>query len=78
MYVTTVTRKHDCDIYAEDTRTSKKLLNHYEVTTTLKSYHAFNEHKILQSIVKELQEGKSIALISDAGTPGISDPGFLF
>ena len=64
-------------ILAEDTRTSQKLLKHYEIKKPLKSYHSFNEHKAIQSIINELQSGKVIALISDAGTPGISDPGFL-
>ena len=64
-------------ILAEDTRTSKKLLVHYEIETPLRSYHAFNEHASLQGIIDRLQNGETIALISDAGTPGISDPGFL-
>lgn len=64
-------------ILAEDTRTSKVLLQHYGVTTKLESFHQHNEHKRLNSIIKELQHGAQIAQISDAGTPGISDPGFL-
>ncbi|MCB0645012.1 MAG: 16S rRNA (cytidine(1402)-2'-O)-methyltransferase [Saprospiraceae bacterium] len=64
-------------IYAEDTRTSGKLLKHYDIATPLRSYHSFNEHKIVDQIIKELSGGLKIALISDAGTPGISDPGFL-
>ncbi|MBK7690515.1 MAG: 16S rRNA (cytidine(1402)-2'-O)-methyltransferase [Bacteroidetes bacterium] len=64
-------------ILAEDTRTSKVLLNHYEITTPLWSYHQHNEHRVLEKLVQEMVSGKSIALISDAGTPGISDPGFL-
>ena len=64
-------------ILAEDTRTSKKLLNTYDIDTPLKSYHAHNEHQILEGIVAQIKEGQSVALISDAGTPGISDPGFL-
>lgn len=64
-------------IYAEDTRTSGHLLKHYNIDTPMRSYHNFNEHKIAESIVKELQSGVEIALISDAGTPSISDPGFL-
>lgn len=64
-------------ILAEDTRTSKKLLNHYKITTPLKAYHAHNEHYILNNIISELEHGKNMALISDAGTPGVSDPGFL-
>lgn len=64
-------------ILAEDTRTSQKLLKHYDIDNVLWSFHAFNEHKALNNIVQQLLSGKSIALISDAGTPGISDPGFL-
>ncbi|MBK6362315.1 MAG: 16S rRNA (cytidine(1402)-2'-O)-methyltransferase [Saprospiraceae bacterium] len=64
-------------ILAEDTRTSGTVLKHYEITTPVSSYHAFNEHKVLFSILSKLKEGKKIALITDAGTPGISDPGFL-
>ena len=64
-------------ILAEDTRTSKKLLQAYEIQTPLAPFHAFNEHKALEKYVGELNEGRNIALITDAGTPGISDPGFL-
>lgn len=64
-------------ILAEDTRTSKKLLDKYEISTRLESFHAHNEHKRLESIVERLSAGEEMALISDAGTPGISDPGFL-
>ena len=64
-------------ILAEDTRTSKKLLSHYGISTPLRSFHAFNEHHVTESYVKELAAGVTISLISDAGTPGISDPGFL-
>ena len=64
-------------ILAEDTRTSGKLLKHFEITTKQVSYHQFNEHKILSSLVEKLLNGDSMALITDAGTPGISDPGFL-
>jgi 16S rRNA (cytidine1402-2'-O)-methyltransferase len=64
-------------ILAEDTRTSKKLLNHYQIETPLRSYHAFNEHQTTTEIIKLLQNDQKVALISDAGTPGISDPGFL-
>ena len=64
-------------ILAEDTRTSGKLLQHYEINTPLQSHHMHNEHKTLEGIVKKLQSGSVIALISDAGTPAISDPGFL-
>lgn len=68
----------ECDyILAEDTRTSGKLLKHYEIATKQRSYHIFNEHKVLAPILADLKEGKSVALISDAGTPAISDPGFL-
>ncbi len=64
-------------ILAEDTRTSKKLLQHYEIETPLRSYHAHNEHKILDELVVQLSNGQNFALITDAGSPGISDPGFL-
>jgi len=64
-------------ILAEDTRTSGNLLKHYEIETPKAPYHQFNEHKVLESIIKRLQGGKTMALITDAGTPGISDPGFL-
>jgi 16S rRNA (cytidine1402-2'-O)-methyltransferase len=64
-------------VLAEDTRTSSKLLNHYGVIRPLSSYHQHNEHKVLQHIVNQLLEGKKIALLTDAGTPGISDPAFL-
>ncbi|MDT8346180.1 MAG: 16S rRNA (cytidine(1402)-2'-O)-methyltransferase [Flavobacteriaceae bacterium] len=64
-------------IYAEDTRTSSKLLKHYSIDTPLQAYHMHNEHKIYTRVLATLEEGRSVALISDAGTPGISDPGFL-
>ena len=64
-------------ILAEDTRVSGKLLKHIEINTKMQSYHMHNEHKILKSIVDKLKSGLEIALISDAGTPAISDPGFL-
>lgn len=64
-------------ILAEDTRTSSHLLNHYGITKPLSPYHQHNEHKILQHLVTQLAEGKRIALMTDAGTPGISDPAFL-
>lgn len=64
-------------ILAEDTRTSGKLLKHYEITTPMQSHHMHNEHKTLEQIVKRLKHGERMALISDAGTPAISDPGFL-
>jgi 16S rRNA (cytidine1402-2'-O)-methyltransferase len=64
-------------ILAEDTRTSSVLLKHLQIQKPLQSYHIFNEHQTIQAIIKKLQEGKKVALISDAGTPAISDPGFL-
>ena len=64
-------------ILAEDTRTSSRLLNHYEITKPLSPYHQHNEHQVLQHLVNQLLHGKKIALVSDAGTPGISDPAFL-
>lgn len=64
-------------ILAEDTRVSSKLLRHLEINKKLLPYHKFNEHKTTASIVSKLKEGMQVALISDAGTPGISDPGFL-
>lgn len=64
-------------ILAEDTRTSSKLLKHYQINNTLESFHAFNEHKRLNQLIERLRQGETMALISDAGTPAISDPGFL-
>ena len=64
-------------ILAEDTRTSRPLLNHFEIKTPLQAHHLFNEHEQVERVVEEIKFGKSIALITDAGTPGISDPGFL-
>jgi len=64
-------------ILAEDTRTSAKLLSHYEIKNKLVSHHKFNEHKTVEMIAAQIESGKNVALISDAGTPGISDPGFL-
>ena len=64
-------------ILAEDTRTSRKLCQHYDITTQLRSYHIHNEHRAVENIISELEQGLDIALVSDAGTPGISDPGFL-
>ncbi|MBT3207287.1 MAG: 16S rRNA (cytidine(1402)-2'-O)-methyltransferase [Bacteroidetes bacterium] len=64
-------------ILAEDTRTSQKLLKHYGIEKKLQSYHKFNEHKAISRIVDQFKINKNIALISDAGTPSISDPGFL-
>tara|TARA_Y100000991_G_scaffold102598_1_gene77307 strand:- start:723 stop:1394 length:672 start_codon:yes stop_codon:yes gene_type:complete len=64
-------------ILAEDTRTSGKLLKHYDIKPPMQSFHMYNEHKVLDKMVGKLKLGIKIALISDAGTPGISDPGFL-
>lgn len=64
-------------VLAEDTRTTGVLLKHYEINNTLKSYHIHNEHHQTNKIIGELQSGKKMALVSDAGTPAISDPGFL-
>lgn len=64
-------------ILAEDTRNSGKLLKHFEIGTPMQSHHMHNEHKTVESIVKRIQNGENFALISDAGTPAISDPGFL-
>lgn len=64
-------------ILAEDTRTSGFLLKHYTIDKPLKSFHNFNEHKTVNTLVERMQQGERFALVSDAGTPGISDPGFL-
>lgn len=64
-------------ILAEDTRTSGKLLKHYEINTPMQSHHMHNEHKTVDHIVRRILNGETVALISDAGTPAISDPGFL-
>ncbi len=64
-------------ILAEDTRVTKKLLAHYQIQTPLTAFHAFNEHKLTANYVRELADGADLALVTDAGTPGISDPGFL-
>lgn len=64
-------------ILAEDTRTSSKLLKHYNINTPMQSYHLFNEHKVVDSWVQRIKGGTTVALITDAGTPAISDPGFL-
>lgn len=64
-------------ILAEDTRTSAVLLKHYDIHRPLQSYHKFNEHQAVASLVERLKGGATMALVSDAGTPGISDPGFL-
>jgi len=64
-------------ILAEDTRTSGKLLKHFEISTPQRSFHKFNEHKIVSDLINQLKNGQTFALISDAGTPAISDPGYL-
>ncbi len=64
-------------ILAEDTRTSGKLLKHFQIENRLQSHHLHNEHKMVDTIVNRIKSGESVALISDAGTPAISDPGFL-
>lgn len=69
--------KHADLILAEDTRTSGNLLKHLGISKPLRSYHAHNEHKVVEDLVERIRAGNTIALITDAGTPGISDPGFL-
>lgn len=64
-------------ILAEDTRTSGKLMKHYDISAPLQSHHMHNEHSALASIISKLKQGKQVAMISDAGTPAISDPGYL-
>lgn len=64
-------------VYAEDTRVTRKLFREYEIATPLRSFHLHNEHAIVEEIAQEVSEGHKVALVSDAGTPGISDPGFL-
>ena len=64
-------------ILAEDTRTTSNLLNHYQISKPLSPYHQHNEHKVLQHLIDQLSSGKKMALVTDAGTPGISDPAFL-
>ena len=64
-------------IYCEDTRVTKKLLNHFEIDKPLKSYHTFNENEITSQLLDLIKEGQNIAVVSDAGMPIISDPGFL-
>ncbi len=64
-------------ILAEDTRNTGKLLKHFEIESTMQSFHAHNEHRALDRVVERLKNGETIALVSDAGSPGISDPGFL-
>lgn len=71
-----ILKEVDC-ILAEDTRNSGKLLKHFEITTPMLSHHMHNEHKTVESLVKRMEAGETFALISDAGTPAISDPGFL-
>jgi len=64
-------------ILAEDTRTTSNLLKHYQITNPLSPYHQHNEHQVVQHLVHQLLDGKNVALVTDAGTPGISDPAFL-
>lgn len=64
-------------ILAEDTRTSGILLKHFEIKNAMQSHHKFNEHQTVENVVERMKSGETVALISDAGTPGISDPGFL-
>ncbi len=64
-------------VLAEDTRTSGILLKHFEIKKPMQSHHKFNEHKTVESVINRLRAGETVALVSDAGTPGISDPGFL-
>ena len=64
-------------VLAEDTRTTAHLLNYYQIKTPISPYHQHNEHKILQHLVDQFKQGKNMALVTDAGTPGISDPAFL-
>ncbi len=71
-----VLKEADC-VLAEDTRTSGKLMKHFDIGTPMQSHHMHNEHKTVENLVKRMQAGETMALISDAGTPAISDPGFL-
>lgn len=71
-----ILKEVDC-ILAEDTRNSGKLLKHFEIQTPMQSHHMHNEHKTVETLVRRMKEGETMALISDAGTPAISDPGFL-
>lgn len=64
-------------ILAEDTRTSGNLLRHFDIHNAMLSYHKFNEHQTVEGVIRRLQAGENVAVVSDAGTPGISDPGFL-
>ncbi len=78
MTLRAITVLKDVDyILAEDTRTSGVLMKHYSIETSMKPFHSFNEHKVLPLIISQLKEGVNYACITDAGTPGISDPGFL-
>jgi 16S rRNA (cytidine1402-2'-O)-methyltransferase len=76
-YRAVVVLKDVAHILAEDTRNSGRLLKHFEIETPMRSYHAHNEHRSVDRIIEELTTGIDIALITDAGTPAISDPGFL-
>ena len=68
----------DCNlIYAEDTRVTRKLLTHLNIDNRILAFHAHNEHKIIDKCVETIQENETTVLVSDAGTPGISDPGYL-
>ena len=71
-----VLREADC-VLAEDTRTSGILLKHFDIQAKMQSHHKFNEHQTVEGVVERIKAGETIALISDAGTPAISDPGFL-
>jgi len=71
-----ILKEADC-ILAEDTRTTRKLLSHYQIGRPMLAYHVFNEHQFTPQLVERMLAGQVIALVSDAGTPGISDPGFL-
>lgn len=64
-------------VLAEDTRKTKKLLLHYDITTALKSYHDFNKEKVTPGLIEMIKEGKKLALVTDAGTPGVADPAFF-
>lgn len=72
-----ILKEADC-VLAEDTRTSGILMKHFDIKTRMQSHHKFNEHKTVEGLVSRLQGGENIALISDAGTPAISDPGFCW
>ena len=65
-------------VIAEDTRTTSLLLSHYQISRPITPYHQHNEHRVLRHLVEQLQAGKSMALVTDAGTPGISDPDFYW